>query len=252
MPTLLSLPAELRTAIHELALTHDQPLSIAGIYPDYHGPGATTPLTRTHLALTQVSAQIRAETLPIFYSANTFTICLQPVYVTYTRPHPKRPGQLQDIYKRSYGDYVSSEWFKLIEDDAVRAIRTLRVYVACVTRWEGDEVGFEREKCDAYGVVQVPGASAGVRAMAVHVMFDMCSGSRVFNEVDLERRRVEGFVEVDEEASTVVDEDVMEEEVWGGNECEVCLAMLRRWLGSVDRVGGKKRVTKAKMAELVW
>lgn len=142
---------------------------------------------------------------------------------------------------------------KGLEEEAVRAIRCLRVYVACVTRWEGDEVGFEREKCDAYGVVQVPGASAGVKAMAVHVMFDMCSGSRVFYEVDLERKRVEGFVEVDEEASTIVDdEDEEMEEEWGGNECEVCLAMLRRWLGSVDRVGGKKRVTKAKMAELVW
>lgn len=146
---------------------------------------------------------------------------------------------------------------KDLEDDAVRAIRSLRVYVACVTRWQGDEVGFEREKCDAYGVVEVPGASAGAKAMAVHVLFDVCSGSKVFYEVDLERRSVEGFVEVDvdEEASTVVDEDGMEEEeeeVWGGNECEVCMAMLRRWLGSVDRVGGKKCMTRAKVAELVW
>lgn len=187
MPTLLDLPPELRTAIHALALIHDSPLSIAGIYPDYHGPGATTPLTRTHLALTQVNAQLRAETLPIFYSANTFAICLQPVYVTYTRPHPKKQGQLQDIYKRSYGDWMSAEWVKGLEEEAaVRSIKTLRVYVACVTRWEGDEVGFERDKCRAYGVVEVPGAGAGAKAMTAHVLFDMCSGSRVFYEVDLE------------------------------------------------------------------
>jgi hypothetical protein len=40
---------------------------------------------------------------------------------------------------------------------------------------------------------------------------------------------------------------------WGGTECEVCMLVLQRWLDSVDDdEGGKKRVSRAKLEELVW
>jgi hypothetical protein len=40
---------------------------------------------------------------------------------------------------------------------------------------------------------------------------------------------------------------------WGGHECEVCMLVLQRWLDSVDDdEGGKKRVSRTKLEELVW
>lgn len=237
MPSFLDLPPELRNVIYELALTHDLPFSIKGIYPDYHGHGATTTLKRKHLALTQVNRQLRTEALPIFYSSNSFTICLQPVCVKYLGT---KKGRVIDIFRRSYGDVVTAKWLKVLTNEAVREIRSLRVYVACVTRWKGDEGVMEREKCKDYHV-----AAKGTKMMTAHVLYDMCSGSQLFYEVDLERDSVESFVEVFGEGHDT-------EEVWGGNECDVCMLPLHRWLDSVDDTGGKKRATKAKLTELVW
>jgi len=245
MPSFLSLPPELRTIIFELALAHDLPFSISGIYPDYHGRGATATLKRSHLAPTQINRLLRHEALPIFYSINTFTICLQPVCVKFIGAR-RRDGKVMEIFRRSYGDRVMAGWFKMLPSEAVREIRMLRVYVACVTRWRGDEGFMEREKCKAYEV-----AEAKTRRMTTHVLYDMCSGSRLFYEVDLEGEGVEGFVEVfgDERDG---DGDG-EEGVWGGDECEVCLSVLRRWLASVGYdEGGRKRVSRAKLEELVW
>jgi hypothetical protein len=151
MPSFLDLPPELRAIIFELALTHDGPLSISGIYPDYHGLGATTTLKRSHLAPTQINRLLRYEALPIFYGANTFTICLQPVCVRF---FGKRKGRSLDIFRRSCGGEVMSGWFKMLPEEAVRALRRFRVYVACVTRWRGDEGIMEREKCWAYDVAE--------------------------------------------------------------------------------------------------
>ena len=245
MPSLLDLPPELHTNIYTLALTHDSPISISGIYPAYHGHGATTTLSRNHLALTQTNRQLRLEALPIFYNSNTFTICLQPVCIKFIG---RRKGRWLEIFRRSYGDRVTAAWIKRLPDEAVREIMSFRVYVACVTRWRGDEGVMERKKCEAYRV-----AEAGTRAVTTHVLYDMCSGSQLFYEVDLEKESVESFVEVfDDERDGDGDGGDDSEGTWGGDECEVCLSMLRRWLDSVDDVNGKKRVTTAKLEKLVW
>jgi hypothetical protein len=67
MPTdIHSLAPETRKAIFKLALTHDSPFSIKGIYPEYHGRAATTTLTCKHLAATQLNQLFRSEALKIF------------------------------------------------------------------------------------------------------------------------------------------------------------------------------------------
>jgi len=78
MPSLLDLPAELRNAIYTEVLVYHKPIEFRRERPyqpeirtqDWdasialHGP--------EHHALTQVSRQLRSETLPILYGANTF------------------------------------------------------------------------------------------------------------------------------------------------------------------------------------
>jgi len=242
MPSLLDLPPELRATIFELALAYETPLAISGIYPDYHGEAATTTLTRTHLAPTQMNRQLRLEALPTFFRANTFAICLQPVCVKYIG---EQKGKLREILRRSYGDEVVAVWFTTLAEEGVTAIGRLRVYVACVTRWdpEGDEAVMERKKFRAYRV----GEETGTKRMTEHVLYDMCSGSRLFYEVEVQSERVEGFVEV------VGDEEQDDEQRWAGMECEFCVAMLQRWVDSVEEdEDGKKRVTRGKLMELVW
>ena len=243
MPSLLDLPPELRATIFGLALTCENPLSLSGIYPDYHGEGATTTLTRTHLAPTQINRQLRLEALPIFFRANTFAVCLQPVRVKYIG---QRKGKPREIFRRSYGDEVVAVWFTTLAEEVLREIGRVRVYVACVTRWdpEGDEVTKEREKFKEYGV-----GEEGTGRMTEHVLYDVCSGRQLFYEVEVESGRVEGFVEVFGDEKHGGDGGVR----WGGVECEVCVAMLQRWIDSVDEdEDGKKRVTREKLVELVW
>lgn len=243
MPSLLDLPPELRATIFDLALAYETPLSLTGIYPAYHGQPATkTTLTRTHLAPTQINRELRLEALPIFFKTNTFAICLQPVCVKYIG---QRKGKWREILRRSYGDEVTAVWFATLGEEVVGAVGRLRVYVACVTRWdpEGDEAVMERKKFRAYGV----GEGTGTRRMTEHVLYDMCSGPRLFYEVEVESERVEGFVEVAE------GEERDDEQRWEGMECGFCVATLQRWVDSVDEdEDGKKRVTREKLAELVW
>ena len=245
MPSLLDLPPNLRATTLSLALTHHSPLSLSGIHPPYHGRAATTTttttLTRTHLAPTQINHQLRREAVPLFYRANTFAVCLQPVYVKYLS---RRKGKLREIFRRSYGDEVTALWFATLPEEVVGAIGRLRVRVACITRWEGDEAAMEREKLKAYEF-----AEASTRRMTEHVLYDICSsGGRVFYEVGVEGGRVEGVVEGfgdgDREGMRVDGE---------GEECEVCKAVLQRWVDSVEEdEGGKKCVTREKLVELVW
>jgi hypothetical protein len=252
MPSLLTLPANLRATILELALTYDTPLSLNDIYPGYHGEGATATLTRAYLAPTQISRQLRRETLPLFYASNTFAICLQPVYVKYTGT---RKGKRTEIFRRTYGDAITASWFATLPEEGLREVKSLRVYVACVTRWdpEGDEAFMEREKFRAYSVGE---GTAGTGRVTEHMLYDMCSGSQLFYELDLEAESVEGFVEV-------CDEDDGREENWAGTECAVCMGVLQRWVDSVDEgvdedededmgMDGEKRVTREKLVELVW
>ena len=175
MPSLLDLPPELRATVFDLALAYETPIAISGIYPAYHGEAATTTLTRTHLAPTQISRQLRLEALPILYRANTFAICLQPVCVRYIG---ERVGNRVEIFRRSYGDEVAALWLSTLAEEGLRGIGRLRVYVACVTRWDpdGDEGIMEREKFRAYRV----GGEMGTTRMTEHMLYDMCSGSRLF------------------------------------------------------------------------
>ena len=88
--------------------------------------------------------------------------------------------------------------------------------------------------------------------MTEHVLYDVCSGRRLFYEVGVEGGRVEGFVEVveGEEEHMQDGDDVTRED-----ECGVCMAALQRWVDSVDEdddEGGEKRVTREKLVELVW
>ena len=249
MPSLLDLPPELLATIFELALAHATPLSLHGIYPSYHGHGATTALTRTHLAPTQINRQLRREALPIFFRANTFAICLQPVCVKYM---VQRKGKWKEIFRRSYGDGVTAGWVATLAEEALQEIKSLRVYVACVMRWgkDGDEVSFERKKCKAYEV-----AEASTRRMTEHLLYDRCSGRRLFYEVEVEGGRVEGFVETfgggEEDGE---DEDMQDgDDVMGEDECGVCMRTLQRWVDSVDEdEDGEKCVTREKLVGLVW
>jgi hypothetical protein len=248
MPSFLSLPPNLRTTILELALTYDHPLSLSGIYPDSHGEGATTTLTRTHLAPTQLNRQLRREALPLFFTSNTFALCLQPVYVKYIGT---RKGKRTEIFRRSYGDAVTASWFATLPEEGLREIKNLRVYVACVTRWdpEGDEMLMEREKWRAYSVGE---GTAGTGRMTEHILYDVCSGAQFFYELDLEAGSVEGFVEVYDE-----DEDDGLELDLGGTECGVCMGVLQRWVDSVDEdededEDGEKVVTREKLVDLAW
>lgn len=169
MPSLLHLPPDILTTILTLALAHASTLSLSGIYPPYHDHGATTTLTRTHLAPTKLNRQLRREALPIFYASNTFTICLQPVCVKYLG---KRKGKWREIFRRNYGDERVAGWFADMDGEAVREVKSLRVYVACVTRWDskGDEVHSEREKFRGYGV-----GEGATRKMTEHVLYNKCS-----------------------------------------------------------------------------
>lgn len=251
MPSLLSLPANLRATILELALIYDHPLSLPGIYPGHHGDAATTTtLTRTHLAPTQLNRHLRLEALPLFYRSNTFAICLQPVYVKYIGT---RKGKRTEIFRRSYGDAITVSWFSTLPEEGLREVKNLRVYVACVTRWdpEGDEVFMEREKFRAYSVGEGTG---GTGRVTEHMLYDMCSGSQLFYELDLEAGSVEGFVEVyDEDDGLGLD--------LGGRECGVCMGVLQRWVDSVGEdedmdtdmdMDGERCVTREKLVELVW
>lgn len=137
-------------------------------------------------------------------------------------------------------------WFTTLPEEVLREIGRVRVYVACVTRWdpEGDERPKEREKFKEYGV-----GEEGTGRMTEHVLYDVCSGRQLFYEVEVESGRVEGFVEVfgDEEHGDGGGGR------WGGVECEVCVATLQRWVNSVDEdEDGKKSVTREKLVELVW
>jgi hypothetical protein len=241
--TIHSLAPETRKTIFTLALSHDSPLSIKGIYPDYHGRGATTTLTRKHLAATQLCRLFRAEALAIFYGGNTFAVCLQLVCTV--NPKVKIRGKLQK--KRSYGDVGSAMWVRSLPEEAVREIKLLRVYTACVTRWKDSEgerevKQMEMKKCKHYGVTDIP----GTKAMTTHLLFDKCSGRRLFYEIDLAKGGVvESFVEMREGEGC-------EEKYWGGVECEVCLEVLRRWVKGVGGVGGKRVVGREKIRELLW
>lgn len=143
MPSLLDLFPELRATIFELALAYETPLSLSGIYPDYQGEAATTTLTRTHLAPTQINRELRLEALPVFFHSNTFAICLQPVCVKYLG---ERKGRLREIFRKSYGDEVVAVWFTTLAEEVLEQIGKLRVYVACVRRWgwRGRSVRFTR------------------------------------------------------------------------------------------------------------
>lgn len=59
-----------------------------------------------------------------------------------------------------------------MDGEAVREVKSLRVYVACVTRWDskGDEVHSEREKFRGYGV-----GEGATRKMTEHVLYNKCS-----------------------------------------------------------------------------
>jgi hypothetical protein len=241
-----SLAPETRKTIFTLALTHSSPLSIKGIYPEYHGRGATTTLTRKHLAATQLNRLFRSEALPLFYGGNTFAVCLQPVCVS--NPKVKIRGKV--LKKRSYGDVGSAEWIRSLPEEAVGEIRLLRVYVACVTRWKDSSEGekelrkMERAKCRGYGVADI----LGTKGMTTHLLFDKCSGRRLFYEVDLVQKEggVEGFVETREGC------EEGGEKYWGGTECTFCMSVLRRWVNGVKGVGGKKVVSREKLKELLW
>ncbi|KAK3648884.1 hypothetical protein LTR56_003830 [Elasticomyces elasticus] len=66
-PRLLILPPELRTQIWELVLITPQPLNV----------GQSSPTPRTILQqppLTRINRQTRSETLPSFYSQNSFLV----------------------------------------------------------------------------------------------------------------------------------------------------------------------------------
>jgi hypothetical protein len=241
-----SLAPETRKTIFKLALTHDSLFSIKGIYPDYHGRGATTTLTRKHLAATQLNQLFRSEALKIFYGENKFAVCLSLVCVV--NPKVVIRGKVQK--KRSYGDVWTAEWVRSLSEEAVREIRLLRVYVACVTRWRDDEGGkevkdMEVKKCKAYGVADI----LGTKAMTPHLLFDKCSGRRLFYEIDLAQGGgVESFVETVEGC----EEKETGEKYWGGVECTVCMTVLTRWLNGVGVVGGRKVVSREKMRELLW
>ena len=103
----------------------------------------------------------------------------------------------------------------------------------------------EREKFRAYRV----GGETGTERMTEHMLYDMCSGSRLLYEVETERGRVKGFLEVVEDEEHYSDG----EERWGGMGCEFCVAKLQRWVDSVDEdADGKKMLTKGKSVGLVW
>lgn len=142
-------------------------------------------------------------------------------------------------------------WVSTLAEEAAREIRRLRVYVACVTRWDpkGDEEIMEREKFRAYAV-----GEGDTRRVAEHVLYDVCSGRRLFYEVGVESGGVEGFVD-----SFGDDGERMrggEEVVVGETECGFCMGVLQRWVDSVDEdgdeEGGEKWVTREKLVELVW
>jgi hypothetical protein len=246
MPTEIhSLAPETRKTNFKLALTHDSPFSIKGIFPDYHGRGATTTLTRRHLAATQLNRLFRSEALKIFYGGNTFAVCLQLVCTI--NPKVKIRGKLQK--KRSYGDVWTAEWVRSLSEEAVREIKMLRVYVASVTRWKDSDGGkevreMEVKKCREYGVANIP----GTKATTTHLLFDECSGRRLFYEVGLEKGTVESFVE------TIAgrEEKRKGEKVWGGVECIVCMTVLTRWLKGVGAVGWRKVVSREKLMDLLW
>lgn len=136
-------------------------------------------------------------------------------------------------------------WFSTLAEEVVMAIGRLRVYVACLTRWDpvGDEAVMERKKFRDFRV----GAETGTKRMTEHMLYDMCSGSRLFYEVEVESERVEGFVDV------IGNEEQDDEERWEGMECEFCVATLQTWVDYVEEdEDGKKRVTREKLVELVW
>lgn len=137
-------------------------------------------------------------------------------------------------------------WFTTLAEEVLREIGRVRVYVACVTRWDsaGDEFAKEREKFGEYGV-----GEGETRGMTEHVLYDVCSSRQLFYEVEVESGRVEGFVEVFGDEEHGGDGGGR----WGGVECEVCVAMLQRWVDSIEEdEDGKKRVTREKLVELVW
>lgn len=94
----IDLPPELRNLIFDFALVHHENGDLANIHPVKK---ASYKRALGTLALTQVSSDLRKETLPIYYSVNTFA--LMP-----TASHE---------YK------VAEEWLKLIGPGAVRHIR---------------------------------------------------------------------------------------------------------------------------------
>lgn len=90
------LPHELRTTIYELALSNDAPIApqLCDKAPNgrvqFHDARQHSRQNPNHIAIsrllgvTRVSKQIRAESLPCFYSANTFSItCDTPTYFGY-------------------------------------------------------------------------------------------------------------------------------------------------------------------------
>jgi hypothetical protein len=81
------------------------------------------------------------------------------------------------------------------------------------------------------------------------LLFDKCSGRRLFYEIDLAQGGgVESLVETVEGC----EEKETGEKYWGGVECTVCMTVLTRWLNGVGVVGGRKVVSREKMRELLW
>jgi hypothetical protein len=143
-PKFMDLPLELRLDIYELILPQNEELSFGNVSAHVRPPMTCPAFTHhlgDHLALTQVSRQVRNETTPILYGKNQFEVILRankvaeapPMQPPCTRRTAKKSAKwaadCDPVYYLTYGDRHAAAWARVARPQAIRRVRRLLVGV---------------------------------------------------------------------------------------------------------------------------
>ena len=133
------LSPELRNAIYELVVCLEKPIIIS-VIRDSTPCHYNTPLAKNALALTATSRQIRAESLPMFFGANTFE--LQTEYfkfldvqklpvdtLDYTADEPITPMRKKKATRRSLKPRLPGvwRWIRQIGEENAMSLRNVNI-----------------------------------------------------------------------------------------------------------------------------
>lgn len=223
MPSFLDLPPELRNNVYKEVLALDE-RHHSSTKPDFCDESldyfrafknikhANDP-KNFFRALSQVSRQIRLETISMFYGSKTFNIVIK--FCEMTEP-TRKPA-----YYFVRTDVHVARWSHAASDAALSSIRKIKLIFACP--WPDYLAMMHRSKV------------VGKGDWGQHVESNACGVPSGFGLlIDL----TEGTV-CNAEGPRV------------GN-CETCKSLVQAWLNGISTIDGRRQITKEQLLALAW